>query len=458
MKRRTFLKSLASGTAAVACPTIVSSRAFGADAPSNRISIGFIGLGNQSRLDLPAFLSNSDVQVVAVCDVNEGSLGYNDPKHFLGRKPQHELVQAHYSEQTKSGAFSGCRAYSDFRDVLARPDIDAVVLVVPDHWHAIMTIMAAKAGKDIYCEKPLTLTLDEGQRMIKAVRTNQRILQTGSQHRSGPAARLACEVVRNGRIGKLQRIETFVPENNAVEPGPGWKEEAVPSGFDYETWLGPAPKSPYHPGRCFYRFRFNLDYSGGQVTNFGTHMLDIAQWGHGSDTTGPVEFKDLNSEWPEKGCLYTTATKVGFQATYEDGVELTCVTKPKTSSCRFVGSDGWVQYESGKVEFSKGLDTTIGPNDIRLPKSNLQRTENSYALYLPDHVRNFLASVKSRKDPINPVETGHRTASICHLGNIAMRLKRSIKWNPTAEQVVEDSEANGMLSRTPRSPWSYDVA
>ena len=294
--------------------------------------------------------------------------------------------------------------------------------------------------------------------MIAAVREHGRILQTGSQHRSGPAARLACELVRNGRIGTLQRVETFVPENNAVDPGPGWKETPVPDGFDYEMWLGPAPKSPYHPGRCLYRFRFNLDYSGGQVTNFGTHMLDIAQWGHGSDSSGPVKFEDMNSEWPEPGSLYTTATKVGFRATYEDGVELTCVTKPKTSACRFVGSEGWVQYQSGKVEYSENTDVAIGPNDIHLPHSNPQRTENDYKFYLPDHVQNFLDCVKSRQEPINPVEVGHRTASICHLGNIAMRLKRGVSWDPTAKQMINDTEASALLSRTPRSPWSYDPA
>jgi predicted dehydrogenase len=334
-------------------------------------------------------------------------------------------------------------------------DVDAVTVVVPDHWHAIMTIMAAKAGKDVYCEKPLSLTLEEGKLMVQAVRDNHRILQTGSQHRSGPAARLACELVRNNRIGELVRIETFVPENNAVDPGPGWQESPVPEGFDYDMWLGPAPLAPYHPGRCFYRFRFNLDYSGGQVTNFGTHMLDIAQWGHGSDETGPVRFEDIGSEWPQPGSLYTTATKVAFRAYYEDGVELSCVTKPKTSLCRFVGTDGWVQYRSGKIETSEGLDTTIGPNDIQLPHSVPGRAENDYKQYLPDHVRNFLDCVKSREEPMSPVEYGHRTASICHLGNIAMRLKREVRWDPVGERILNDAEATGLLSKTPRSPWTY---
>jgi hypothetical protein len=187
-------------------------------------------------------------------------------------------------------------------------------------------------------------------------------------------------------------------------------------------------------------------------------MLDVAQWGHGSDGTGPVRFEDFGSEWPEPGCLYTTATKVGFRAVYADGVELTCQTKPKTSLCRFVGSDGWVQYQSGKLEHSPNIDTKIGPNDKQLPRSNEARTANDSKFYLPDHVRNFLDSVKSRKDPISPVECGHRTASICHLGNLAMKLKRTIQWNPDSEQIIDDTEATSYLSRKPRQPWSYEVS
>jgi predicted dehydrogenase len=455
MKRREFLKITASVAAAWSMPSLVPGSVFGAFAPSNRINVGFIGLGNQSTLDLPAFLQNPDVQVVAVCDVNTGSFGYNNPKHFLGRKPGQDTVNAYYAEKAKSGQYDGCRAYNDFRELLARDDIDAVALVVPDHWHGVMTVMAAKAGKDIYCEKPLSLNVEQGREMVKAVRQHNRILQTGSHHRSGPSARLACELVRNGRIGRLERIETVVPVNNAVDPGPGWEPMPVPEGFDYEMWLGPAPWAPYHKDRCLYRFRFNLDYSGGQVTNFGAHSLDIAQWGHGSDRTGPVEFADNGSEWPPAGGLYNTATKVAFRARYADGVELTCRTDEKNSYARFEGTEGWVQYSSGKLQtYPESLKTTvIGPDEVRLPRSNPKQTEDLYRNYLPDHVRNFLDCVKSRQDPIEPVEVGHRTATVCHLGNIAMRLKRTIKWDPDEEQIIGDDEATGLLSRPLREPW-----
>jgi predicted dehydrogenase len=221
--RRTFLKmtSAALGTA-FATPALVPSSVFGANAPSNRIHVACIGTGNQSTIDLPAFLQQEDVQVLAVCDVNTASYGYKTPQQFLGRKPAQEKVNAFYAAKTNSGQYRGCDAYNDFRDVLARQDIDAVAIIVPDHWHALMTVAAAKAGKDIYCEKPLSLNVRQGQAMIKAVRAHKRILQTGSHYRSSPANRFACELIRNGRIGKVQRIIARVAENNAVDPGPGW--------------------------------------------------------------------------------------------------------------------------------------------------------------------------------------------------------------------------------------------
>jgi len=456
ISRRKFLRSTTALTAsALGAPFILPASVFGAAAPSNRIHVGFVGLGNQSTIDLPSFLQNDDVQVVAVCDVNTGSYGYINPKHFLGRKPGQDQVNAYYAQKTPSGNFKGCDAYNDFRELLARSDIDVVALVVPDHWHAIMTIMAAKAGKDVYCEKPLSLTVAQGQAMVKAVRQHKRILQTGSHFRSSPNNRFACELVRNGRIGQVKRVLTFIAEQNAVDPGPGWQPMPVPEGFDYEMWLGPAPKAPYHAGRCLYRFRFNLDYSGGQTTNFGAHSNDIAQWGLGMDHTGPVEFEDMGSEWPPKGSLYTTATKVHFRARYANGIELICETREPKMGARFEGTEGWVQFGFGGLKTSPEslMTSPIGPNEIHLPHSIPSRTEDVYKNYLPDHVRNFLDSVKSRRDPIEPVEIGHRTATLCHLGNIAMRLKRKIRWDPQQETILGDDEASAMLSRPMRAPW-----
>ncbi len=454
MRRREFLRTTLSAAAAVGVPRLVPSSVFGAAAPSNRIQVGFIGLGNQSTIDLPAFLGHDDAQVVAVCDVNTGSDGYL-PGQFRGRKPGQDQVNAFYAAKTGTGAYKGCDAAIDFRDLLGRRDIDAVALVVPDHWHGLMTVMAARAGKDIYCEKPLSLTVTQGQAMVRAVREHRRILQTGSHFRSGPLRRFACELVRNGRIGRLQRILTTVAKQNADDPGPGWKPMPVPEGFDYERWLGPAPWAPYHSGRCLYRFRFNLDYSGGQTTNFGCHSNDLAQWGHGTDHTGPVEFEDQGSEWPPRGSLYTTATRVAFRARYADGVELICQTGTPSPQTRFEGTEGWVQIDTkGLTTHPASLKTSvIGPNEIHLPHSVLGRTEDVYRQYIPDHVRNFLDSVKSRQDPIESVEIGHRTATLCHLGNIAMRLRRKIRWDPDKEQILGDDEASQMLTRPMRAPW-----
>jgi len=460
MRRREFLKAGLAVGAVFGAPSVIPSRVLGAYAPSNRITVGFIGLGNQSTVDLPAFLKQPDAQVVAVCDVNTGSVGYNDLKRFLGRKPGQEKVNAFYAEKTASGKYQGCDAYNDFRDVLAREDVDAVALVVPDHWHGLMTVMAARAGKDIYCEKPLSLTVADGQMMVRVVREHKRILQTGSHFRSGPMRRFVCELVRNERIGKLKRIYTVMARNNAESPGPGWKPMPVPEGFDYDMWLGRAPWAPYHSHRCFYRFRFLLDYSGGQTTNFGAHALDVAQWGHGSDATGPVEFEDTGSEFPPEGSLFTTATKIAFRAKYADGVELVGETGDYSPLTRFEGTEGWLQIDHRRggtlTAHPESLKTAvIGPNEIHLPKSNPARTEDVYREYIPDHVGNFLASVKSREDPIEPVEVGHRTASICHLANIAMLLKRKIRWDPEKEEIGDDAEASAMLSRPMREPWEW---
>ena len=455
ISRRQFLQS----AAAVACsPYVVPASVFGDAAPSNRINVGFIGTGNQSTIDLPAFLGHDDVQVLAVCDVNTASYGYRDKNQFLGRKPAQEKVNAFYAEKKGTPAYKGCDAYIDFREVLDRKDIDAVVLIVPDHWHGLMTVAAARAGKDMYCEKPLSLTIEQGQLMIKAVREHKRVLQTGSHYRSSPGARFACELVRNGRIGKLQRILTFLPPNNADDPGPGWKPMPVPEGFDYERWLGPAPLAPYHEGRCLYRFRFNLDYSGGQVTNFGAHTNDLAQWGMGTCKTGPIEVEDQGAEFPPQGSLYNTATKVHFRAKYANGVELICATQgPGAFGTRFEGTEGSVQFDYKGVHTNPTSlkDTKIGPHEIHLFAPVPSRTENNSKLFIPDHSRNFIDCVKSRNDPSAAVEIGHRTASLCHLGNIAMRLRRKLRWDPDQEQFVGDAEANALLRRPLREPWHF---
>lgn len=436
--RRDFLSA---AVASFGAPYLVPSTVLGAAAPSNRVHLALIGTGNQSRADLPSVLRFDDVQVLAVCDVNRGSHGYARPEHFLGREPARDKVNKHYASKSRSGSYKGCDVYSDFREVLAREDIDAVMVILPDHWHALVTVMACRAGKDVYCQKPLSLTVHDGQQMVRAVRQHKRILQTGSQYRSNAVVRRVCELVRNGRIGKVKRAVAII-NGSGAGPGPGWKPMPVPNGFDYDTWLGPAPSAPYHIDRCLYRFRFHLDYSGGQVTNTGAHSNDIVQWALGTDRTGPVGFESLGANWPPAGHLYTTAMKTAFRARHANGVELICRTQDPGFGARFEGTEGWLQYSYNRIEASSDAikNSEIGANEIHLPVSS-------------NHYRNWLDCVKSRSEPIEPVEVGHRTASICHCGNIAMRLNRKIQWDPEAESFVNDDEANQMLRRPYRAPW-----
>ena len=440
--RRNFLRGAAAG--AFGFPMVVRAQTLGKNAPSKRLTMGIIGCGNQAAEDLKQWLPMEDVQVVAVCDVNRASYGYKTEKQFLGREPICASVNAAYAKRAESGTFKGCDRVSDFREIIARKDIDTVAIITPDHWHAIMTIQAAAAGKDIYCQKPLGLTVRDGQEMVKAVRKYNRILQTGSQWRSNALVRQVCNVVRNGKIGAVKRVETYVAANNFSGPGPGWKPMPVPEGFDYDFWLGPAPQAPYHKDRCLYRFRFVSAYSGGQTTNFGAHSNDVAQWGLGTDDTGPVEFETLGAEFPLSGDLFDTATKVNFRCRYANGVELVCATDPKSFGVRFEGSEGWIFTNGRKIEASsEALQKWMpGPNDVHLYES-------------ANHYRDFIDCVRSRKEPLSPVEVGHRTATICHLGNIAMKLNRKIRWDPKGERIVGDDDAGKMLQCAHRAPWKY---
>ena len=453
--RRRFLKTSAATAGAVCAASVVPASVFGANAPSNRINVGLIGCGHQSQRIVPSFLVHEDMQMVAVCDVNRSGLGYYYPDQVLGRETAQRWVNEHYAEKTRSGKFNGCDTYADFRELLARPDIDAVAIVVPDHWHALIAIAAMQAGKDVYCEKPLALTIHEGRQMVDAARKYKRVFQTGAQFRSSPNVRRACELVRNGRLGEIRTVRTWVVPNVFEGPGPGWKPMPVPDSFDYDMWLGPAPEAPFHVERCFYRWRFNLDYCQGQASNYGAHTNDIAQWAVGMDGTTPVEFEDTGSEWPPAGGLFTTATKTGFRARYANGIELLCETR-KSAAVKFEGTAGSLEITLGGTlnTFPENLkDSVIGPDEIHLPRSNPDRQENVRDHIDADHVRNFLDAVKSRTDPIEPAEVGHSTASLCILGNTAQVLKRKFTWDPVAERSPDDEEVNGMLSRPMREPW-----
>jgi len=442
MNRRDFLKTSAAVAAgAIVLPQIVPSSVFGADAPSKRVTMGFIGVGNQGTGDMRGFLQDTRVQVVAVCDVNRESKGYWS-NALGGREPAKRIVNEFYAKKTGNADYKGCEPYEDFRELLARKDIDAVETAIPDHWHAIPVIAAAKAGKDIYGQKPLSLTISDGRAMSNAVKRYSRIFQCGSQQRSDFNFRRVCELVRNGRIGKLQTVECGLPGGTPdyVGNNPSKQPQPIPDGFNYEFWLGPAPQAPYCPARCHVNWRWVLDYSGGQVTDWGGHHPDIAQWGMDTESTGPVEIINAKGTY-NKNDLYNTATEYYFECIYKNGVKLAISNKLR-GGVKFIGTEGWVWADRGRHEASSDAikNSQLGPNDVHLYESN-------------DHFRNFIDCVISRKEPIAPIETAHRSITLAHLGNIAMILGRNLKWDPEKEKFVNDAEADTMLSRPLRSPW-----
>ncbi len=425
--RRAFIRSAA---AAVAAPYVVPASVLGADAPSKQITMGCIGIGRQGSGDMRAFLGR--VRVLAVCDVDSG--------RAHAAKQRVEQYEAARRDKT---AFKGCDTYGDFRDLVARPDIDTCLICTPDQWHVLPGLAAARTGKDMYIEKPLSLAIPEGRALSDAVRRYGRILQVGSQQRSDSRFRFACELVRNGRIGKLHTVTVVLGTDPGCAPQPTMP---VPDGLDYDFWLGPAPQAPYtekrvHPQRGYGRpgWLRITDYSGGMMTGWGSHHNDIAQWGMGTEHTGPVEIEG-RAEYPADG-LWDVHGKFHVEATYADGVRL--IMHNGSDGVRFEGSDGWVFVKRGRIDAEPKslLAEEIGPEEIRLYRSS-------------DHKGNFLDCVRTRRRPVATVEIGHRSATLCHLANIAMKLHRKLKWNPDRESFVDDAEANRMMVRTMRSPWT----
>ncbi len=418
--RRDFFKI--ANAAAMMAPVIVPSAVWGAEtAPSDRITMGFIGMGSQNRGLLNKFLGKN-TQVVAVCDVDTSR-----------REAAKQRVEEEYAKKAVAG-YKGCATYVDFRELIARKDIDAVCIATPDHWHASNVVMAAKAKKDIYCEKPLSLTIPEARAMVKAVRKHKRILQTGSMQRSSAEFYKACMLVRNGRIGKIKQV--------IVDVGPASKwcdlpEEQMEPGLNWDLWLGPAKKRAYNSilsprgvHKNFPRWRDYREYSGGGMTDWGAHHFDITQWGLGMDESGPVEI--IPPDDP--------AAKIGVRFLYANGVE---VIHGKSGGVRFIGTDGEIFVNRGKFQITP---ESLGVDPI---------PENGVQLYkCKDHLQDFLDSVKSRKKPICDVEIGCRSASVCHLGNLAYWYHRKFRWDPAKERFIGDAEANKWLDQEHRAPWN----
>ncbi len=418
ISRRHFLKA---GLTTAAAPLLIPASVMGADAPSKKTTIGFIGTGDHgTHWNLHRYLQLPAAKVLMVCDVDGARM-----------RRAKAMIDAQYDNED-------CAMSKDFRDVLARPDIDAVMISTPDHWHTLISVLAARAGKDVQCEKP-TLTVAEGKILIDTIRKHGRVFQTSTEDRSVPEYHRMAELVRNQRIGKLQRIEVILPKqpNFPGDPTP----QPVPPDVDWEMWLGPAPFAPYTKDRMHFNFRWIWDYSGGIICDWGAHLFDTAQWANNTERTGPVEVEGTGTHW--EGGLFNTVKDYDVTYRYENGVVMTC--KPGNPSIKFIGTDGWVGNTGwrGKVEASseKILNSVIGPEEVHL-----------YTNPEGEH-DDFLKCVRSRKDPYFPVDIGHRVSTVCHLANIAIRVGRKLKWDPKAERFLNDEQANTMLSRPMRSPW-----
>lgn len=391
----------------------------GEPAPSDRIRIGCIGVGNQGSGNLGKHLKNT----VAVCDVDATRL-------------------AEAKARVEKGTGKSCAAYSDYRQLLDDRNVDAVVITTPDHWHALMTVDACRAGKDVYCEKPLSLTIADGQAMVKAARETGRIVQTGSQQRSDPKFRRACELVRSGKIGKVHTIRAGISGVNFK--GTAEPDSDPPSELDFNFWLGPAPERPYNVRRVHYNFRFFWDYSGGQLTNWGAHHLDIAQWGLGMDESGPVSI--VGKAKYHKDHLYDVPQWCEIVYEYANGVKMIC-GQDQRGGTTFEGEKRTIHVDRKRLEASPAelVEQAVTSDDTQLASND------------KGHHANWLDCIRTRKLPICDVAIGHRSATVCHLGNIAVRTGRKITWDPVAEQIVGDSEAAAMQSRPYRAPWKAPV-
>ncbi|MCE9531848.1 MAG: Gfo/Idh/MocA family oxidoreductase [Planctomycetes bacterium] len=432
LSRRNFIRTSAAAAAASGIPAWFAEECQSAEpakATADKPGIALIGCGGRGRGD------GNDAarfgRMVAICDVDEKNLA------------------------AASKTWPNAEKFSDFRKVMERKDVDVVVCGTVDHWHTLISLAAMRAGKDVYCEKPLTLTVDEGKRLVVEQKKSKRVLQTGSQQRSDRNFRLACDLVRNGRIGKVKEVEVWLPQGRREGP---FKKADVPATFNWDLWLGPTPLVDYVPERTHLTFRYWWEYSGGTMTDWGAHHNDIALWGLGLERSGPVKIaaKSLKEMIPDG---FTAASEYEVEYTYADGVVHRCRSTPANAwngavldpkgqqhGVKFIGADGWIWVTRGKIDASN-------PDLLKQPLP-----ASAVRVYASDnHMGNFFDCVLSRKPTICDAEIGHRSASICHLGTIAMRLGRPLKWDPEKETFIDDAQANGSLAREMRKPWSYDA-
>jgi predicted dehydrogenase len=421
-------RQLLGAGAAMAAPFILDSHIRAQErlgqGPMNRVNLGFIGVGMMGRGHLQGFLGMRSTQVVAVCDCHRVRL--NDAV---------ERVHRAYAAERKAGTYRGCAAYNDFRELLARRDIDAVVIATPDHWHAIPAILACRSRKDVYCEKPLSLTIYEARAMVRAARDNNVVFQTGSQQRTefGGHFRRAVEYVRSGRIGRVRTVRIGV---GAPPIACNLPVERVPDGVDWEMWNGPSPERGFHHDLCpvgihnhFPAFRNYREYAGGGLADMGAHHFDIAQWALDMDNSAPTEIHP-----PAMG-------NTGLRFVYASGVEM---FHGGPSDCRFEGTEGRIDVGRGGISSTPAniLQMPLGERDFRLPAAPA------------NHKQNWLDCIRSRRLPVADVEIGARSAQVCQLANIGYQLRRMLRWDPVREEFTDNAEANRLRYRENRSPWN----
>ncbi len=433
--RRGFLKTAAGTTAGIiGFPYVIRSSALGKAgtvAPSNRITVGCIGTGSQGNGDLGNFLRQEDAHVIAVCDVKSNR-----------REATRKRIEEHYGAK-------GCKEYADFRELVARDDIDCVLNATTDHWHVLTSLAAVRSGKDVYLEKPMGLSLEEDQTLRKACKRYGAVFQFGTQQRSNKKFRHACELALNGRLGKVRRINVLSPSSKA---GGSTKPAPVPEWLDYNFWLGPAPYAAYTEKRVSNElWWFHSDYALGWIAGWGVHPLDIALWGGGKDVECGVELEGTGTFPTEGFCNTATDWRILFK--YDSGMILDYAGGPQPPEwferygkdghgIGFEGEDGWVHVNRGRITASDKslLKEKFGPNDIHLTKSD-------------NHTRNFLDCIKTRNKTVCNIDVAVKADIVCHLSDIAIRTKRKIKWDPVKEEIINDHEASLRLTRSMRSPW-----
>ncbi len=461
--RRQFLGTAA---AAIGFPMIIPASALGRTgrpAPSERLTVGLIGYGTIATDWTGNFLRDERVQVVSVADPMKkyGHYGYKGEKTG-GRDAGKERVDEHYSKAANKPQ-KVCSTHIDFREMIEKEDLDIIQVSTPDHWHAYMAVFCARKGKHVYGQKPLALTIAEGRLMSDEVKKAGITWQTGSQQRSDMKFRMACELVRNQRIGKLKSVRVGLPGGHTDwnQMGSQTQPAPLPPDFDYDLWLGPAPQMDYRPAMLPLNWRHNYNFSGGMITDFGAHHIDIAHWGMDVESSGPVEMMNIRGEMPPATDFYNTATKFHFECRYANGVQMVVADKSEELMPEVVGHPAagknfdhtgiFFEGEGGKWIWVNREKIAASSNDILAN----QAKEGEVHLYVSkDHTANFIDCIYSGEKTIAPVETAHRTITVSHLANIALRLGLAkLEWDPQTEK-SGDAKVNGMLQREWRKPWS----